>query len=205
MASVPPQVDQIYVVSADGGTPQRVAPSDRRQADPTWSPDGRSLVFSQGQIFTPDDPSYPPALYRLDLETREVSPIPGSKGLWRPQWSPDGRYLAAQTAPDQRALLLLDWRTRRWGEWIRGEPFSVAYSMWSRESQYIYYESSLAKEPGLFRIRVSDRKVEKLGSLDGIGQGGNVPLWMGLAPDDSPLVMRNLQTQEIYALDLRVP
>jgi hypothetical protein len=29
--------------------------------------------------------------------------------------------------------------------------------------------------------------------------------WYGLAPDDSPLILRDAATQEIYALDLELP
>ena len=29
--------------------------------------------------------------------------------------------------------------------------------------------------------------------------------WMGLAPDDSPLVLRDVGAQEIYALDVDLP
>jgi hypothetical protein len=29
--------------------------------------------------------------------------------------------------------------------------------------------------------------------------------WVGLAPDDSPLLMRDRSTQEIYSLDVRFP
>lgn len=30
-------------------------------------------------------------------------------------------------------------------------------------------------------------------------------IWCGLSSDDSPLVLRDIGTQEIYALDLRLP
>jgi Tol biopolymer transport system component len=204
-AHVPPKWFKIYVVSTDGGTPQPVVPGDRQQHDPAWSANGRSLAFGQGEVFSTEAPDHPPAIYQLDLKTRDVVKIPGSEGMWHPRWSPDGRHLIAQTAPDQRTLMLFDPRTQSWVEWVRGEPWTFAYSTWSRDSQYIYYESSGHKEPGLFRLRVRDRKIEELGSLKNIRQGGNMPMWMGLAPDDSPLVMRNLETQEIYALDFRAP
>ena len=34
---------------------------------------------------------------------------------------------------------------------------------------------------------------------------GYFGLWMGLAPDDSPLLHRDAGTQEIYALDVQFP
>jgi hypothetical protein len=55
-------------------------------------------------------------------------------------------------------------------------------------------------------VRVSDYKVEKIVSLKGmrltIGMFGT---WCGLAPDDWPLVLRDVGSQEIYTLDLQLP
>src|SRR6185503_21190243 len=98
--------------------------------------------------------------------TNEVTQIPGSEGTFNPQWSPDGRYLSVQGAPDQRTLRLLEWKTGKWDTWVSGEPWSVSHSMWSRDSQYVYYQNGPAEKRGLFRVRVRDRKVEQLASLD---------------------------------------
>jgi hypothetical protein len=35
--------------------------------------------------------------------------------------------------------------------------------------------------------------------------GANGSFWFGLAPDDSPIVLRDTGTQEIYALDWQAP
>ena len=51
-------------------------------------------------------------------------------------------------------------------------------------------------------MRVADHKLEKLFSLKNV----RLPdLWTGLAPDDSPMVLRDIGTQEIYALDVELP
>ena len=52
------------------------------------------------------------------------------------------------------------------------------------------------------RVRVSDRRVEKvvgLKNMKNTGWGGG--LWFGVTPDGSPLLLRDTGTQEIYALD----
>jgi hypothetical protein len=51
-------------------------------------------------------------------------------------------------------------------------------------------------------VRVADRKLERLFSLKNIRLAD---IWTGLAPDDSPLVLRDVGTQEIYALDWEAP
>ncbi len=36
---------KIYLVSAEGGSPQQLVPGDQNEGDPNWSPNGNSLVF----------------------------------------------------------------------------------------------------------------------------------------------------------------
>jgi hypothetical protein len=80
---------------------------------------------------------------------------------------------------------------------------AVAFPNWSRDGSYIYFHT-YGSDPSLYRVRVSDRKLEKIVSLKGmrltIGMFGT---WCGLALDDSPVVLRDVGSQEIYALDLQ--
>jgi len=38
---------KIFVVPAQGGTPEELLPQDAAEGDPVWSPDGSRLVFSR--------------------------------------------------------------------------------------------------------------------------------------------------------------
>ena len=51
--------------------------------------------------------------------------------------------------------------------------------------------------------RLADRKVENIVDIQRTGRG--IGGWFGLAPDDSPLVARDIRTQEIYALAMDWP
>ena len=84
---------KIYLVSADGGGPQQLLPEDPEpKQDPDWSPDGDKIIFGS----VPADGTQP--LRVLDLKTHQVSTLPGSRGLFSPRWSPDGRYIVAMPA-----------------------------------------------------------------------------------------------------------
>jgi hypothetical protein len=54
---------------------------------------------------------------------------------------------------------------------------------------------------------MSDRKTEEVVDLQKAGSllYGRSATWFGLAPDDSPLVTRDISTQEIYALEMDWP
>ena len=56
----------------------------------------------------------------------------------------------------------------------------------------------------LVRVRIKDRVLERVLSLRDFPQLTDIfSAWIGLTPDDAPLLMRDRSVQEIYALDLR--
>jgi Tol biopolymer transport system component len=184
----------MYLVSADGGSPQELAPGF---GDIGWSSDGQSLVFGDTPLFLQPGASRVLAIHVLDLKTRRVSTLPGSEGLYSPRWSPDGRTIAALRAGPE-TLQVFDLVTRKYTEL---GTIQVGFENWSRDSKYIYFDSPVG-EIGFYRVRVSDHKLERLFSLKNVRLADN---WTGVAPDDSPLVLRDIGTQEIYALDWAAP
>jgi Tol biopolymer transport system component len=187
----------IYLISSEGGTPERL-PSEHNRMDANWSPDGNSLVFA-----IEDDPNAP--IYTMDLRTKRVSALPGSSGLYSSHWSPDGRFIAALTG-DSFALTIFDFTTQ---EWTEAFPSQVSFETFSHDGKYIYFLNNPAPDlrPRVLRLRMSDRKIEEVVDLQKAGPllNGRGSTWFGLAPDDSPLVTRDISTQEIYALEMDWP
>jgi hypothetical protein len=99
--------------------------------------------------------------------------------------------------------MLFDLTTQKWT--ALAEIF-VAYPTWSRDGRYLYFDGILDNQEGSFRVQISDRKLERLFSLKGFqAAGGAFGNWSGLAPDGSPLFVRDASIQEIYALDVEMP
>jgi hypothetical protein len=99
--------------------------------------------------------------------------------------------------------MLFDLTTQKWTELAN---MFVAYPSWSRDSRYLYFDGILDNQEGYFRLQVSDRKLERILSLKGFqAAGGDFGNWSGLAPDESPLFVRDASVQEIYALDWETP
>lgn len=186
------QPSKTYVVSSDGGTPQVLLPNDDQpQADPSYSPDGNSLVFAGPYA------SAAAGIQILDLKTKQVSTLPGSQDLFSPRWSPDGRYIAAIQWNSQ-SFLLFDRVKQKWAKVFQERNFS--FPSWSKDSQHIYF-LSWPEDPGLFRIRVSDFTVERIANLKNFRPTGYWEDWMGLDPNDEPLLFRDTGLQDVYALD----
>ena len=141
----------------------------------------------------------PNAVIRLlDLETREVKALPGSQGFFSPRFAPDGRQVAALSFDGQR-LLLFEFATGRWTELYKGAP---GYPNRSGDGRHPYFDTGSE----LRRVRIEDHLVEVIASLKGFRRvSTSFGQWFGLAPDDTPVVLRDVGTSEIYALDWDAP
>jgi Tol biopolymer transport system component/DNA-binding winged helix-turn-helix (wHTH) protein len=201
MGTDPDQPWDIYLVSADGGAPRRLLPGERQHSDPQWSPDGNQLLFGRG----PYDPPGPEVLRLLDLRTNQVSTAPGSEGLRSPRWSYDGRYVVAMKDGD-RKLVFFDFATHRQVE-LASAAGGFSHPNWSRDGKWIYLWADFGKgRNGIHRVRLTDRKVELLvGEKEVTRAFGTSGQWVGLAPDDSLLVTRDISLTEIYAFDWEAP
>lgn len=182
---------RMYEISPEGGTPELVLPDDRsQQLDPNWSPDGTRIVFG-GES---NDPSS--AIHILDVASKTVSAVPGSQGLYSPRWSPDGRALSAFSG-DSKTLLLFDFATGKWTPLATG---SLGWLSWSHDGQYVYVLDFSGKD-SVVRIRVRDHKAEDVADLTHIITTGRYGTALALTPDDSPLLLRDTGSQDVYAVD----
>jgi Tol biopolymer transport system component/DNA-binding winged helix-turn-helix (wHTH) protein len=188
--------DAIYVVVSDGsGKPRRLLPDDRQaETDPSWSPDGRKVAFATSPNVGASAKS---DLHILDLPSGKVDAVPDSEGLLVPRWSPDGRLIAAM-ALDTMSMKLFDISSGRWTNLNTG---AVAFPEWSHDGRSIYYVK-WGDEPAVVRIRAADGKRESLADLKGVQYTGVYTLWMGLDPIDTPMMLRDIGTDDIYALTL---
>jgi Tol biopolymer transport system component len=187
----------IYLIPAAGGTPRRATKRELPEMDASWSSDGRRLLLGSAPGL--EGSTSPNAVIRLfDVSTGEISDLPGSQGLFSPRFSPDGRHVAALSF-DLLRLLLFDSGTGKWKELYKG---TAGYPSWSRDGRHVYFDTGSEVR----RVRIDDGHVDVVASLRGFGRATSaLGQWFGLAPDDSPLVLRDVGSHEIYALDWEAP
>jgi WD40 repeat protein len=184
---------KICLLSSSGGSPELLVQDSNGESDPTWTPDGKSIVFAKS-----DKANI--AIYRLDLDTKQVSSIPGSDGMFSPRMSPDGRYISA-LSNGQTKLMLFDTNRNCWSVLVEGEQ--IGYNEWSHDGKYVFLRENLDGAGELVRVRVKDRVLEHVLSFKNFPQLADIfAAWIGLTPDDAPILMRDRSVQEIYALDL---
>ncbi len=198
-AEVPGKPVKIYTISSSGQDLTQLISDDRGEADPGWSPDGRKLVF--GRMTLPFD-SRSKSIHVYDFETKQVTTLPGSDGLYSPRWSPDGRFIVALSLDSQR-LMLFDVEREAWQELAR---VNASYPVWAADSSTLYFGGKVNNKQGHYRIKLRDRKLERLLSLpEALDELVSFAIWTGIAPDGSLVVARDLSRQEIYALEWQIP
>jgi Tol biopolymer transport system component/DNA-binding winged helix-turn-helix (wHTH) protein len=184
-----------YMISAQGGVARQMIRGNDETADATWMPDNKSIVFGPwkgGELR---------GIQVLDLNTNQVSPLPGATEMWSPRISPDGRYVAALSQQDSK-MMLFDMRTQTWEELCADHS---GYPSWSRDGKFLYFQDwdhGSAYPSRVVRLRIRGARLETvvdLKTLDRLSIGTYMS-WSGLAPDDSVLLSRNNSTQEIYAV-----
>jgi hypothetical protein len=75
--------------------------------------------------------------------------------------------------------------------------------LWSHDGKYVYLREASGGAGSLVRVRISGGGLEPILSLKHFPQPVNIfTAWIGLTPDDAPVLIRDRSIQEIYALDL---
>lgn len=175
---------------------------DGAQTSAAWTADGKKLVLGMNYFAAEEDVF----LRTLDIESGQVTTMPGTEGLWNPTSSPDySRLLALSTSgvPHRAALTVLDPAT---GLWKRASEEYAEFPNWAPDNRSIVYHGMREFR----RFRLDSWKAETIAPLDrytditgtlrvSIGRAEDIGGgWLGLDPGGSLLVLRNRDTRQIY-------
>lgn len=183
---------KLYLVSAEGGAPQKLISTGEHEVAPSWSPDGKFIYFNYYNFA--DQPLE--GIQILDLADRQISLMPGSKGYYVPSWSPDGKYLVCIAQQPSR-MMLYTAATKTWKELKR---FDVpwGYWIWSNDSHAIY-TALIAGENGMYRLTVPDGRWEKVSDITGM-EAHALDSFVSLTPDGQPAMLTRTGVAQVYSL-----
>ncbi len=193
---------KIHIIPAAGGRAEQLMSGEEDEGHPAWSPDGSALVYAGApwvKIFVP----HSTAIHQLDLKTRKMVTLPDSDGLWSPRWSPDGKFLVAETL-DSRNLLTFEFTTGKWTH-LAAVSEELGYTSWSSDSRFVYYNAYAKGGSTIYRVGISRRQPEQVISAKGLDEVHSLGRWFSLTPDDAPLLLRDTSIKEIYSLTLQLP
>jgi Tol biopolymer transport system component len=159
--------DGLFVMAPDGSGPHLL--DEHVSGVPSWSPDGRMLVYSRSA-------DHNAGIYVVEVGTGKLTRLTSTDGWDGPAvWSPDGTRIAY--VHDHDTLRVADLRT---GMWRRagsssGRVMSVA---WASDSQWLYFrgEDKTTREQYfdvitskwyLYRVDMATGRQEKLWEHEG--------------------------------------
>jgi Tol biopolymer transport system component len=188
----------IYRVSIDGGVPEQLtSEGSELEVNPTWSPDGTSIDFSDVPT-----PGHFTGIKVLDLATKKVSVWPGTPGMYLPSWSPDGKYMVAIKTGPKRVVVYSretkSWRTLKqtgadWGFW-----------RWSGDSKSILMAKIAAEpgeQPGVYRLNIADAKWTLVALFNGLSVNSSpFENFLSITSDGRPAMMSDTSVVQIYSL-----
>jgi len=144
----------LFVMGATGESVRRVSEAGY---NPTWSPDGKSLVYATESVQTPTSRMGISSLWIVDITTGEKRRLSDVDSV-QPSWSPHGHRIAYWTVRD---------RTRRDLETIAaegGKPVVVTDDAptdwspaWSPDGRYLFFASDRGGSMNLWRVRLDER------------------------------------------------
>lgn len=151
-----------YILRVSDGTVWAASKSGTNQGAPTWSPNGKYLLY--GGVLCLETQTC--AIHRIDLANGKVQTLPDSQGLMTARWSPNGKYIVA-LQPTRHQLMLFNVATQRWH--LLANRINGADLSWSANSRYVFADI-MGANARIVRVAVSTGRETKVLDLNQIAR-----------------------------------
>jgi hypothetical protein len=101
--------------------------------------------------------------------------------------------------------MLYDFATHTWQRLF--EATSLDYPDWTADGKCIDFNATAAPQAIEYQFCLADRKIRPIVDLinGGVLATGDFGWWSGVAPDGSLFILRDISTEELYAMDVKFP
>jgi TolB protein len=149
-------VKEVYVVDYDGANPRRITINRTLNVFPTWSPDGRSIVYTSYRSGVPDV-----LISNIYAGTME-QPTKGVGQNWLPVFSPDGTRIAFVSNRDGNSEIYV--ANRDGGNVVRltNNPAIESTPTWSPQGTQIAFTSERTGTPQIYTINVDGSGLSRI-------------------------------------------
>jgi serine/threonine protein kinase/Tol biopolymer transport system component len=193
-------LSRVYVIASDGGTVEALSPPETGGAwDPYWLPDGQTVIWGNG--------GGEPGIRAFRFATRTVEVLPHTEDLRFPRVSRQGLVLSAKPRPDGGPADPPDFWTYDPATSRRenlGVPW-FAYPSFTRDGQSVVGYQGADNSIRGFSLR--ERRIRKIADLGPIRPAAAVYYhgWVGLDPQDAPVVLSDTSVYDLYELEWGKP
>ncbi len=150
LEGLPPQLEHIWIMPVEGGTPTELTRGPHSDRFPCWSPDGERIAF----IRTGGAENSGPSIWMVSTDGGDAEPFPLESEYvrWSPiSWSPDGELIAYFSRDD--SLDVVSVRTHQSRQ--LAQPVAAGGQTelaWSPDSRELVYTS----KGSIWRVSLTD-------------------------------------------------
>jgi eukaryotic-like serine/threonine-protein kinase len=152
----------LFMMEATGENPRRVSLEGHL---PSWSPDGRALVYSDQTFQVPGIRGAPTSrLHIIELQSGRRRTLPTGDAI-QPRWSPHGHRIAywGIDSGGQRDLFTIDARGDATPVPVTQDTAIDWNPVWSPSGEELFFISNRSGTMSLWRVRIDERSGRILG------------------------------------------
>ncbi len=195
---------EIFVMNADGTGQMNLTNHDSWDGFPSWSPDGRRIVFQTdrdrvGLIVVGIEPDgFGLEIYAMDADGANVSQLSSNpEDDVYPVWSPDGTKIAFQSYRDGNAEIYVMNPDGSGQMRLTSNPAVDVMPTWSPDGRWIAFQSHRDGNAEVYKVNASGGSVTRLTNASDADEGAS---W---SPDGQQIVFQSQRdgNPEIYRMN----